>query len=154
MIDTETGAVAPQRFWSEVMLGLPVTLLGIQITWRLLLLTFLRVIGGTLVIAGIIHWARIIGYVPWRGYYFWDMPTEWQAVTVYFAVFDLAAAVGLWLCASWGVVMWLLVALSQMTMHSMFSETFGERPWEITYYMITIVLYFSFAAMAEREARS
>lgn len=131
----------------------PISLFGLSITVRLLLLTFLRVIGGTLVIAGVIHWARIIGYVPWRGLYFWDMPTEWQAVTIYFAVFDLAAAVGLWLGVSWGVVMWLMVALSQVTMHSLFSDTFGNRPWEITYYIITIVLYFGLAYMAEREAR-
>jgi len=133
---------------------LPLTALGYTITARILLLTFLRGIGATLVIAGIIHWARIIGYVPWRGYFFWDMPTEWQAVTVYFAVFDLTAAVGLWLGVSWGVVMWLMVALSQITMHSLFSDTFGQRPWEITYYIITIVVYLGLAYLAEREARA
>lgn len=133
---------------------LPLTALGYTITARILLLAFLRGIGATLVIAGIIHWARIIGYVPWRGYFFWDMPTEWQAVTVYFAVFDLTAAVGLWLGVSWGVVMWLMVALSQITMHSLFSDTFGQRPWEITYYLITIVVYLGLAYLAEREARA
>jgi hypothetical protein len=132
----------------------PVSLFGYTITWRIVLLAFLRVIGATLVIAGIIHWARIIGYVPWRGAYFLEMPTDWRAVTIYYAVFDLAAAVGLWLGASWGVVMWLLVALSQMTMHSLFSDTFGQRPWEITYYIITIITYFGLAYLTEREARS
>ncbi len=135
------------------MLSLPPTVFGFPISWRLLLLTFLRIIGGTLVIAGVIHWARIVGYVPWRGAYFWNMPTDWQAVTIYFAVFDLAAAVGLWLGASWGVVMWLLVALSQITMHSLFADTFGHRPWEITYYVITILIYLALAYLTERESR-
>ena len=132
----------------------PFTLFGHTITVRMLLLLFLRGIGATLLVAGIIHWARIIGYVPWRGLYFLDMPTEWQAVTIYYAVFDLAASVGLWLGVSWGVVMWLMVALSQMTMHSMFADTFGHRPWEITYYIITIVTYFCLAYGAEHEARA
>lgn len=132
----------------------PVVVFGYTVTWRFLLLGYLRGIGATLVVAGLIHWARIIGYVPWRGAYFWNMPTEWQAATVYYAVFDLAAAVGLWLGTSWGVVMWLLVALSQITMHSMFSDTFGERPWEITYYVISILTYFALAYVTEREARA
>jgi len=137
-----------------IMAIFPFTLFGHTITVRMLLLLFLRGIGATLLVAGIIHWARIIGYVPWRGLYFLDMPTEWQAVTIYYAVFDLAASVGLWLGVSWGVVMWLMVALSQMTMHSMFADTFGHRPWEITYYIITIVTYFCLAYGAEHEARA
>ena len=31
----------------------------------------------------------------------------WQTATVYFAVIDLVAAVGLWLAAAWGAVVWL-----------------------------------------------
>ena len=42
------------------------------------------------------------------GVWFWDMPVEWQAATVFFAVLDLVAAIGLWLAVSWGAVMWLL----------------------------------------------
>ena len=32
----------------------------------------------------------------------------WQVTTVFFAVMDLVAAVGLWLAATWGAVIWLM----------------------------------------------
>ena len=38
--------------------------------------------------------------------------TQWQTATVFFAVIDLVAAVGLWLAAPWGAVVWLTAAVS------------------------------------------
>ena len=37
-----------------------------------------------------------------------------QATTIFFAVIDLVAAIGLWLTAAWGGVVWLIAAGSQL----------------------------------------
>lgn len=122
-------------------------------SWRELFVTYLRILSILLIGAGIIHWARIIGYSPWRGLLFADMPVEWQVATVYFGVLDLVAAVGLWLTASWGPVMWLLRTLSQVVMHTVFADIFANRPFEITFYLFTIALYLVLLVMMERDVR-
>jgi len=121
--------------------------------WSVMLVWYLRAMAVLLIGGGLIHWARIVGMVPWRGVWFWDMPIEWQAATVFFAVLDLVAAIGLWLTVSWGTVMWLTRALSQVVMHTMFSDVFGRRPYEIAFYLLTIAIYLVLLYLTDREQR-
>ncbi|MEI2387685.1 DUF6163 family protein [Breoghania sp. JC706] len=121
--------------------------------WRTVLIWYLRFLAILLIGGGIIHWARIVGYVPWRGVMFVDMPVDWQVATVYFGVLDMVAGIGLWLAASWGPVMWLIRLLSQVIMHTLFQSTFGSRPYEISFYMVTIAVYVALTVLSERERR-
>jgi hypothetical protein len=122
--------------------------------WSVALIWYLRAMAVLLIGGGLIHWARIVGIVPWRGFWFWDMPIEWQAATVFFAVLDLVAAIGLWLTVSWGTVMWLTRALTQVVMHTVFSDVFGRRPYEIGFYLATIAIYLVLLYLSDREQRS
>ncbi|MBV9236546.1 MAG: hypothetical protein JOZ94_11995, partial [Xanthobacteraceae bacterium] len=74
-------------------------------TWRLL--WFLRVMAVLSMLKGLRYWAAICGFglAPEGG--FEGQTMAWQAATIFFAVIDLVAAVGLWLSASWGAVVWL-----------------------------------------------
>ena len=121
--------------------------------WSVALIWYLRAMAVLLIGGGLIHWARIIGIVPWRGFWFWDMPIEWQAATVFFEVLDLVAAIGLWLTVSWGTVMWLTRALTQVVMHTAFSDVFGRRPYEIGFYLTTIAIYLVLLYLSDREQR-
>ncbi|WP_029056837.1 DUF6163 family protein [Stappia stellulata] len=121
--------------------------------WSVALIWYLRAMAVLLIGGGLIHWARIVGIVPWRGVWFWDMPIEWQAATVFFAVLDLVAAIGLWLTVSWGTVMWLTRALTQVVMHTAFSDVFGRRPYEIGFYLTTIAIYLVLLYLSDREQR-
>ncbi|SDU06100.1 DUF6163 family protein [Stappia sp. ES.058] len=121
--------------------------------WSVALIWYLRAMAVLLIGGGLIHWARIVGIVPWRGVWFWDMPIEWQAATVFFAVLDLVAAIGLWLTVSWGTVMWLTRALTQVVMHTVFSDVFGRRPYEIGFYLTTIAVYLVLLYLSDREQR-
>ncbi|MDX5592506.1 DUF6163 family protein [Pseudovibrio sp. SPO723] len=111
---------------------------------------YLRLMALIMLGAGLIHWARIVGAESWRGLYFPDMPTEWQSAIVFFAVLDLIAAIGLWLLASWGTVIWLFRSLCQVVMHTVFAETFARRPYEIAFYMGAIALYLVLLYLSER----
>lgn len=122
--------------------------------WSTVLIWYLRGIAILLIAGGIIHWARIIGIVPWRDIWFPDMPIAWQAATVFFGVLDLVAAIGLWLSVSWGTVMWLFRAGSQIVMHTVFSDIYGRRPYEIAFYLLTIALYLLLTYLMERENRT
>ncbi len=122
--------------------------------WNVLMVWYLRCLSVLLLGGGIIQWARIIGFSPWRGAFFVDMPIEWQTATVFFAVLDLVAAIGLWLTVSWGTVMWLFMALCQIVMHTVFSDMFARRPWVIVFLLITIGVYLALLYLIEREKRA
>ena len=76
---------------------------------------------------GLYHWAVVLRH--WRGPAdgFEDQPMPWQTATVFFAVIDLVAAVGLWLAAAWGAVVWLTAAVSMAAVEVFFPQIYGGR---------------------------
>ena len=57
-------------------------------------------------------------------------PLPWQTATVFFAVIDLVAAVGLWLAAAWGAVVWLTASVSMAAVEVFFPQIYGGR-WAV-----------------------
>src|ERR1700732_3235961 len=53
------------------------------------------------------HWAQVTGFIGGEEDAFETQPMAWQASTVYFAVIELVAAVGLWLAAPGGGGGWV-----------------------------------------------
>ena len=70
---------------------------------------FLRVMAGVSMLKGLYHWAHVCGIGVEPDELFENHSIAWQTATVFFAVIDLVAAVGLWLAAAWGAVIWLTV---------------------------------------------
>jgi hypothetical protein len=91
--------------------------------WTRRLVLFLRVMAGVSMIKGLYHWTEVCGIVG--GEPFEDHSVAWQTATVFFAVIDLVAAVGLWLAAAWGAVIWLTSAASMMVLAVFFPQVFG-----------------------------
>ncbi len=122
--------------------------------WSTFLIWYLRCISVMLFAGGVIYWARIVGLVEWRGYWFWDMPVAMQGAIVFFAVLDLVAATGLWLTVTWGTVMWLFRCVCQIVMHTAFSDLYGRRPYEILFYLLTIAVFGVLVYLMEKEKRA
>jgi hypothetical protein len=78
--------------------------------WTLLLNIFFRIVALLWMIEGLEQWRRIL--VPASGS-FLDLSEATAAAVIFFAVLDLVAAVGLWLVAPWGGVVWLLTLMAQ-----------------------------------------
>ncbi|MDN3718792.1 hypothetical protein QW131_05100 [Roseibium salinum] len=55
--------------------------------WSTVLIWYLRGIAILLFAGGVIYWARIIGVVEWRGFWFWEMPLALQGAIVFFSPF-------------------------------------------------------------------
>ncbi len=72
-----------------------------QARWTRRLTIFMRFVCLLWIFQGLAQWARIIS--PAEGS-FLDLSGASMAATVFFAVLDLVAAVGLWLVAPWGGV--------------------------------------------------
>jgi hypothetical protein len=64
---------------------------------------------------GLTSWALIVGLDPGLRP-FEARATTFQAITIFFAVVDLTAAVGLWLLTAWGGVVWLIAAVARLVL--------------------------------------
>ncbi len=108
---------------------------------ELLLTMFLRLSAVVWLVTGLVHWARIVEYLPWRGRVFSEMPLEWQSAIVFYGVLDLVTAVGLWLATGWGVALWIVAIACQILTHGAMAEIFGERPFRIPFYVLSVLAY-------------
>ena len=93
--------------------------------WTRWLVLFLRVMAGVSMLKGLYHWARVCGIGVDASDAFQYHSIAWQAATVFFAVIDLIAAVGLWLAAAWGAVIWLTAVASMLAVEIFFPQVFG-----------------------------
>ena len=119
--------------------------------WARRLVIFLRAMAGLSMIKGLYHWAVVCGInAPTPGG-FADYPTPYQSATVFFAVIDLVAAVGLWLAAPWGAVVWLTSVISMIAVEMLFPQIYGGRILIVIIEFALLGTYLLLALKAARE---
>src|SRR5881628_62071 len=119
--------------------------------WTRRLVLFLRIMAMISLAKGIYHWSLVLGIGDGSGSTFEQATMPWQAATVFFAVIDLVAAVGLWLAAAWGGVVWLTASISMAAIELFFPHIYGGQSWVIYGEVATILAYFTLTIMAGRE---
>jgi hypothetical protein len=119
--------------------------------WAYWLVVFLRVMAGISLFKGLYHWAIVCGInAPFKSG-FDSYSTPYQVATVFFAVIDLVAGVGLWLAAPWGAVVWLTSVISMAAVEILFPQIYGGHLWVIALELILLGTYLALALMAARE---
>jgi hypothetical protein len=93
--------------------------------WTRRLVLFLRAMAAVSMLKGLYHWSRVCGIGIGEGELFQYQPIAWQVATVFFAVIDLVAAVGLWLATAWGAVIWLMSIASMLAVEIFFPQVFA-----------------------------
>ena len=93
--------------------------------WTRRLVLFLRIMAVLSVAKGLYHWAQVTGFIGGEEEAFENQTMAWQTATVYFAVIELVAAVGLWLATPWGAVVWLTTVVSMAVIELMFPGIYG-----------------------------
>jgi hypothetical protein len=119
--------------------------------WRRVLVWLLRLLSVGWMAKGLMAWAVIFGLAGDGQPPFEARLLSFQAITVYFAVIDLVAAVGLWLTSTWGGVLWLLAAISQLLLGFFFPRLLPMTPWLAGAYFALIAAYFLATWAAENE---
>jgi len=119
--------------------------------WTGWLIFYVRAMAVIWMIKGLYHWALICGFGDEYSSAFELASVPWQAATIFFAVIDLVAAVGLWLAAAWGGVVWLTAAISMATVEFLFPQIYGGRIIVIASQLLAIGGYFTLAILAARE---
>jgi hypothetical protein len=119
--------------------------------WSRRLVLFLRVMAGLSLFKGLYHWAIICGIGAPFPSGFDSYPTPYQVATVFFAVIDPVAGVGLWLAAPWGAVVWLTSVISMAAVEALFPQIYGGSMWVALIEIILLGAYLWLALMAARE---
>ena len=122
-----------------------------QTAWTRRLVLFLRIMAGVSLVKGLYHWSLVLGIGDGNGSTFEQASMAWQAATIFFAVIDLVAAVGLWLAAAWGGVVWLTASISMAAIELFFPQVYGGRLWIALPEFLAILIYIALALMAGRE---
>ena len=123
---------------------------GSGVRWERVLVWFMRLLALLWIAKGIAAWGLILGV---------GMPTPlfearslgFQATTIYFAVIDLIAAIGVWLTSTWGGVLWLLAVMSHLILAVFFPAIVPSNVLSITLFIGLIGLYLAVSWLAANE---
>ena len=85
---------------------------------------FLRVLSVFFLAFAIRHWLMLVGF-PDNSIRFDTMSYAWQIAIVTLSIMQPIAALGLWSKTRWGLTVWILTALGEVSMYSFFSGSFG-----------------------------
>jgi hypothetical protein len=119
--------------------------------WTRRLVLFLRIMAVVSVAKGLYHWAQVTGFIGGEEEAFENQSMAWQTATVYFAVIELVAAVGLWLATPWGAVVWLTTVVSMAVIELMFPGIYGGSLTVVAFEAVMLGAYLALAWMAARE---
>jgi hypothetical protein len=119
--------------------------------WTRRLVFFLRIMAVLSVAKGLYHWAQVTGFIGGEDDAFENQSMAWQSATVYFAVIELVAAVGLWLATPWGAVVWLTTVVSMAVIELMFPGIYGGSLTVVAVEAVMLAAYLALAWMAARE---
>jgi hypothetical protein len=119
--------------------------------WTRRLVFFLRIMAVVSVVKGLYHWAQVTGFIGGEDDAFENQTMAWQTATVYFAVIELVAAVGLWLATPWGAVVWLTTVVSMAVIELMFPAIYGGSLTVVALEALMLAAYLALAWMAARE---
>jgi hypothetical protein len=120
-------------------------------TWTEYLVLFLRIMAAVSLAKGIYHWAQVCSIGAPPGHTFEMHDIGWQSATVFFAVIDLVAAVGLWLASAWGAVVWLASVVSMAVIELFFPAVYGGSTFIVLTEMGLLAVYLLLAILSARE---
>jgi Family of unknown function (DUF6163) len=118
--------------------------------WSGRLALFLRIMACVSMLKGLYSWAQVCGIIGEEGGFEAHIQS-WQVTTAFFSVIDLVAAVGLWLVAPWGAVVWLTSTVSLIVVHVFIPQVYGTNLLTIGLNVLAITTYLALAVLAARE---
>lgn len=117
-----------------------------------MLVWLLRLLSVAWMAKGLMAWMVIFGVGPEAQPPFEERLLSAQAITVYFAVLDLVAAVGLWMTSTWGGVLWLLATISQLLLGFFFPRLLPVSTLTVVSYVTLAIAYFGITWAAENQS--
>ncbi len=121
-----------------------------SLRWSFTLTWFMRILAILWIMKGLSSWAVILGIWTPIGH-FEARSMGYQATTIYFALIDLIAAVGLWMVSTWGGIMWLLAVMSHLILAAFFPAIVSSGILTILFFLTLIAVYLGVSWLAAHE---
>ena len=118
--------------------------------WSMTLVWFMRTIAVVWIAKGLFAWTIALG-VNHAVADFLELPVITEGMIGFFAVADLMAAVGLWLAAPWGGVLWLICAATEMMTATLGAGASLTGGLGVALDGALIVVYFALSWLAANE---
>src|SRR5271165_3436169 len=118
--------------------------------WSSWLVLFLRAMAVLSLCKCLYHWAIICGVGAPFPSGFDSYSTPYQVATIFFAVIDPVAGVGLWLAAPWGAVVWLTSVISMAAVEVLFPQVYGGNILFVLVEIALLGMYLWLVVMAAR----
>src|SRR5690606_15715488 len=122
-------------------------------TVEMLFAWFLRLVAAYCLLFGVFYWIRLIGYYDGPLWRFDLMPVPWQVASVVLSAFFPFAAIGLWMLASWGPVIWFIWAPTEAVMYLWLPAIFGQNPLALAIHLFVACLYAAFRVVIHLQKR-
>jgi len=120
------------------------------VRWTTVLVWFMRTMAVVWITKGLFAWTVVLG-INHAVADFLELPPVMRGMIGFYAVADLMAAVGLWLAAPWGGVLWLICAASEVIAASLGASASLTGILGIVLDMTLIVVYFALSWLAANE---
>ncbi|MFT0859018.1 DUF6163 family protein [Ancylobacter sp. G4_0304] len=120
--------------------------------WQRRVLLYLRVLAGFLLVKTIYSWTLICGVWDGETSRFEMISMAAQSAVIWAAIMNPVAAVGLWLGASWGVVLWLVTATVQILINASAPEGVGRLFIVAGVETVLVAIYAFLTYKAARES--
>ncbi len=114
---------------------------------------FLRVVAAFCLIFGVFYWIRLVGMYDGLNWRFDLMPVHWKIAASSLAVLFPFAAIGLWLMASWGPVLWFVCAAVETLMYVVRADLFTYKPTIALTHGLIAVIYVAFRLAMHLQKR-
>ncbi len=124
--------------------------LAARLSWTHALVWCMRTLAWVWVAKGLFNWGLVLGALPGYGD-FTMLPRALQGSIVFFAAVDLLAAVGLWLAAPWGGVVWLLCAAIEVVSPALGVRGAATGALSVALNVCLVALYFLLSWRAGQE---
>jgi hypothetical protein len=120
---------------------------------EIIYLVFLRLVALSCFWFGLQYWGMLTGYSLNGNGRFDMLNLPWRVAGTGLAVVFPVAALGLWLCASWGAVMWVIGAGAQIAMYKVWPNIFGHNTLVPVMHGIVAAVYILFQVAFWLDAR-
>jgi uncharacterized membrane protein (DUF2068 family) len=143
---TPPSAAAVNPVPSRAPLSLP--------TWRRRRILYLRAVAIILLVSGLWQCAYGLGAFTVDGRTFLELRGPIRNAVAAFAVLDLVAAVGLWLGAIWGPVLFAVDVVAIVALRTFASETHSPAPMQNTLWIALLAVLLVLTVLVRFEGRS
>jgi hypothetical protein len=116
-------------------------------TYRVALFYYEIALAALMLGLGLWQWSIIVGIS--RG--FEAMPAAGKIATMVLAVADVVAGAGLWMRVAWGRVIFVVAAVAEIALHTVFIATYGSNWTAVALHLAALAAYAALAILARRR---